>query len=65
MALALQNTTLDRNMNVEAGLKLIKGLSCNLVEDSNLGIGRHCKFFIPFVHAKVVLPSQCSSLDRK
>jgi len=64
VALALQSTTLDRNMDVEAGLKWMNGLSWNLVEDGHLVIGKHCKNLIPFGHAKVVLPSQCSSLDR-
>ena len=64
MVLPLQSTTLDKNMNVEAGLKIMNGLSCNLVEDGYLGIGKHCRKLIPFGHAKVVLPSQFSSMDR-
>ena len=64
MVLALQSTTLDINTNVEAGLKIMNGLSWHLVEDGYLGIGKHCRKWIPFGHAKVVLPSQCSSLDR-
>ena len=58
MVLALQSTTLDTNMNVEAGLKTMNGLSWKLVEDDYLGIGKHCRKWIPFGHAKVVLPSQ-------
>ena len=64
MSLALQHTTLDRNMNVEDGLKIMNGLSWHLVEDGYLGIGKHCRKLIPFGHAKVVLPSQCSSMDK-
>ena len=33
MVLALQSTTLERNMNVEAGLKIMNGLRWHLVED--------------------------------
>ena len=62
MVLALQSITLDKNMNVEAGLKIMDGLSWHLVEDGYLGIGKHCRKLIPFGHAKVVLPSQCSSM---
>ena len=57
MVLALKSTTLDKSMNVEAGLKIMNGLSRNLVEDGYLGIGKHCRKLIPFGHAKVVLPS--------
>ena len=64
MVLALQSTTLDRNMNVEAGLKIMNGLSWHLVEDGYLGIGKHCRKWIPFGHAKVVLPSQTVTLNR-
>ena len=64
MVLALQSTMLDKNMNVEAGLKIMNGLSWHLVEDGYLGIGKHCRKLIPFGHAKIVLPSQCSSMDR-
>ena len=64
MVLALQSTTLDKTMNVEAGLKIMNGLSWHLVEDGYLGIGKHCRKLIPFRHAKVVLPSECSSIDR-
>ena len=65
MVLALQSTTLDINTNIEAGLKVMNGLSWHLVEDGYLGIGKHCRKWILFGHAKVVLPSQCSSLERK
>ena len=58
MVLALQTTTLDINTNVEARLKIMNGLSWHLVEDGYLGIGKHCRKWIPFGHAKVVLPSQ-------
>ena len=64
MVLALQTTTLDMTTNVEARLKIINGLSWNLVEDGYLGIGKHCRKLLPFGHAKVVLSSQCSSMDR-
>ena len=64
MVLALQSTTLDINTNVEARLKIMNGLSWNLVGDGYLGIGKHCRKLKPFGHAKVVLPSQCSSMDR-
>ena len=64
MVVALRSTTLDKNMNVEAGLKIMNGLSWHLVEDGYLGIGKHCRKLIPFGHAKVVVPSQCSSMDR-
>ena len=64
MVLALQSTTLDINTNVEAGLKIMNGLSWHLVEDGYLGIGKHCRKWIPFGHAKVVLPPHYSSLDR-
>ena len=64
MVLALQTTTLDITTNVEARLKIMNGLSWHLVEDGYLGIGKHCRKLIPFVHTKVVLPSQCSSMDR-
>ena len=50
MVLALQSTTLDKNMNVEAGLKIMNGLSWHLVEDGYLGIGKHCRKLIPFGH---------------
>ena len=43
MVLALQTTTLDINANVEAGLKIMNGLSWHLVEDGYLGIGKHCR----------------------
>ena len=62
--LALQSTTLDINTNVEAGLKIMNGLSWHLVEDGYLGIGKHCRKWIPFGHAKVVLPSQSVFLNR-
>jgi len=64
VVLALQSTTLDINPNFEAGLKIMNGLSSNLVEDGYLGRGKHCRKWIPFEHAKVILPSQCSSLDK-
>ena len=57
MVLALQSSTLDINTNVEAGLSIMNGLSSNLVEDGYLGIGKHYRKWIPFGHAKVVLPS--------
>ena len=38
MVLALQSTTLDINTNVEAGLKIMNGLSWHLVEDGYLGM---------------------------
>ena len=40
MVLASQSTTLDINTNVEAGLKIMNGLSWHLVEDGYLGIGK-------------------------
>ena len=64
MVLALQSTTLDINTNVEARLKIMNGLSWPLVEDGYLGIGKHCRKWIPFRHAKVVLPSQSVFLNR-
>ena len=64
MVLALQTTTLDINTNVEAGLKIMNGLSWHLVEDGSLGIGKHCRKWIPFGHAKVVLPSQSVFLNK-
>ena len=64
MVLALQSTILDINMNVEARLKIINGLSWHLVEDVYLGIEKHCRKCIPFGHAKVVLPSQIAALNR-
>ena len=64
MVLALQSTTLDINTNVEAGLKILNGLSWHLVEDGYLGIGKHCRKCILFGHAKVVLPSQTVVLNR-
>ena len=64
MVLALQSTTLDKNMNVEAGLKIMNGLSWNLVDDGYLGIRKHCRKWIPFGHAKMVLPSQSAALNR-
>ena len=64
MVLALQSTTLDININVEAGLKIMNGLSWHLVEDGYLGIGKHCRKWILFGHAKVVLPSQSAALNR-
>ena len=62
MVLALQTTTLDINTNVEAGLKIMNGY--HLAEDGYLGIGKHCRKWIPFGHAKVVLPSQTVVLNR-
>ena len=64
MVLALQSTTLDINTNIEAGLKIMNGLSWHLVEDGYLGIGKHCRKWIPFGHAKVALPSQSVFLNR-
>ena len=64
MVLALQTTTLDITTNVEARLKIMNGLSWHLVEDGYLGIGKHCRKWIPFGHAKVVLPSQSVFLKR-
>ena len=57
MVLALQTTTLDITMNVEARLKIMNGLSWHLVEDGYLGLGKHYRKCILFGHAKVVLPS--------
>ena len=48
MVLALQSTTLDINMNVEVGLKIVNGLSWNLMEDGYLGIGKHHRKLISF-----------------
>ena len=64
MVLALQTTTLDINTNVEARLKIMNGLSWHLVEDRYLVIGKHCRKWILFGHAKVVLPSQTVVLNR-
>ena len=64
MVLAWQSTTLDINTNVEVGLKIMNGLSWQLVEDVYLGIGKQCRKWIPFGHAKVVLPSQSAALNR-
>ena len=64
MVLALQTTTLDINTNVEARLKIMNGLSWHLVEDGYLGIEKHCRNWILFGHAKVVLPSQTVILNR-
>ena len=64
MVLALQSTTLNINTNVEAGLKIMNGLSWHLVEHGYLGIGKHCRKWILFGHAKVVLPSQSGVLNR-
>ena len=64
MVLALQSTIVDINTNVEAGLKIMNGLSWNLVEDGYFGIGKHYRKWIPFGHAKVVLPSQSAALNR-
>ena len=64
MVLALQSTTLDINTNAEARLKIINGLSWHLVEGCYLGIGKHCRKWILFGHAKVVLPSQTVTLNR-
>ena len=58
MVLALQSTTLDINMNVEDGLKIMNGLSWHLVDDGYLSIVKHCRKWILFGNAKVVLPSQ-------
>ena len=64
MVLALQGTALDINTNVEAGLKIMNGLSWHLVEDGYLGIGKYCRKWILFGHAKVVLTSQTVVLNR-
>ena len=64
MVLALQTTTLDITTNVEARLKIMNGLSWHLVEDGYLGIGKHCRKWMLFGHAKVVLPSQTVVLNR-
>ena len=64
MVLSLQTTTLDMTTNVEASLKIINGLSWHLVEDGYLVIGKHCRKWILFEHAKVVLPSQTVVLNR-
>ena len=42
----------------------MNGLSWHLVEDGYLGIGKHCRKWIVFGHAKVVLPSQRAALNR-
>ena len=64
MVLALRTTTLDITMNVEARLKIMNGLSWHLVEDGYLGRGKHYRKWIPFGHAKVVLPSQSVFLNK-
>ena len=64
MVLALQSTTLDINTNVEAGLKIMNGLSWYLLEDGYLSIGKHCRKWILFGHAKVVLSSQSVVLNK-
>ena len=64
MVLALQTTTLDIYTNVEARLKIMNGLSWHLVEDRYLVIGKQCRKWILFGHAKVVLPSQTVVLNR-
>ena len=64
MVLALQGTKPDINTNVEAGLKIMNGLSWHLVEDGYLSIGKHCRKWITFGHAKVVLRSQSAALNR-
>ena len=43
----MQTTTLDITTNVEARLKIMNGLSWHLVEDGYLGIGKHCRKWIP------------------
>ena len=58
MVLALQSTRLDINTNVEAGLKIMNGLSWHLVQGRYLVIGKHFRKWILFGHAKVVLSSQ-------
>ena len=63
MVLDLQSTTLDINTNVEDRLKIMNGLSWDLVEDGYLGIEKHCRKWILFGHAKV-LPSQSVVLNR-
>ena len=64
MILALQTTTPDINTNVEAGLKIMNGLSWHLVEDGYFSIGKLCRKWIQFVLAKVVRPSQSAALNR-
>ena len=64
MVLALQSTTLDINTNVEVELKIMNGLSWHLVDDGYLGREKHRRKWIPFAHAKVVLPSQSVFLNR-
>ena len=64
MVLALQTTTLDIDTNVEARLKIMNGLSWHLVEDGYLGIGKHCRKWMLFGHAKVVFPSQSVFLNK-
>ena len=61
MVLALQSTTLDINTNVEAGLKIMNGLSWHLVEDGYLGIGKHCRKWILFGHAESTSFKNCYS----
>ena len=64
MVLALQTPTLDITMNVEARLKIMNGLCWHLVGDGYLGIGKHCRKWILFGHAKVVFPSQTVVFNR-
>ena len=64
MVLALQSTTLDINTNVESWAQNNEWIELAFGGDGYLGIGKHCRKWIPFGHAKVVLPSECSSLDR-
>lgn len=59
MVLALQSTTLDINTNVEAGLKIMNGLSWNLVDDGYLGIRKHIELL-----ALVLVCSSGFGLDR-
>ena len=67
MVLALQTTTLDINTNVEARLKIMNGLSWHLVEDGYLGIGKHCRKWIPFGHCQsgTSFTRYCTEQNRK
>ena len=65
MVLALQSTTLDINTNVEAGLKIMNGLSWHLVEDGYLGIGKHCMDTIWTCQSGTSFTKCCSEQNRK
>ena len=63
MVLALQSTTPNINMNVEAGLK-IEWIELKFPGGGYLGIGKHYRKWILFGHVKVVLPSQTVVVNR-